>query len=219
MTRDSNENRSNVIPLPLKKKRKVYFHQEMKKTVLVLSLFSIVATVIFTNELIQNKQRPVYIITDNENQQSQSRFVASVPGSQKSQALWMEQQVAKDLADFKDSAVLGKKAHLLDELSFETLQSQYSLRVKSGRVTDVDFMPTKDGDQPVYLKESKENFLQKYKDLFPVPFNEVRKKGQQGKHEVFQLYADGKLMAEAQMDFDEKGRLLHLSLTPEFSDK
>ncbi len=219
MTRDSNENRSNVIPLPLKKKRKVYFHQEMKKTVLVLSLFSIVATVIFTNELIQNKQRPVYIITDNESLQKQGRFVASLPGSQKTQALLMEQQVAKDLADLKETAVLGKKAHLFDELSFQTLQSQYSVRVKSGRITDVDFMPTKDGDQPVFLKDSKENFLNKYKDLFPVPFNEVRKKGHQGKHEVFQLYSDGKLMAEAQMDFDEQGRFLHLSLTPDFSEK
>lgn len=165
-------------------------------------------------------------LSQNETKQN-TRTIASVEATHSTRAeLWKADLLHKmvQVADRKMASVASRPTDL-DQLRFGLLEGKYSLKLESGRITEIEFQESNQiSERPKYI--DKAEFLTTYKDLVAADFEtaqRVRRAIEDGKIvEEFELInsaskdrgpTSSNVVARVAFKSDESGRLLSMKLT------
>jgi hypothetical protein len=214
---DSKEQVSNekvvgqVIEMPKKHtfRKRLRDRAHDQRSALILSIAAVLILTVYVNQWFANQS--------NGAQSNFDRGIASAAPTNVSQNIKWEHELALQLAVEKglSEAALAEKPTLRDELVFGALQGRYGIKLKAGLVEGLEFLESRNGEEPVAIPETA-RFLSKYSSVWAKAFSEARLRGVHEGQEVYQLL-DKKmtLVGEVTVMKDEKGRMMSLEFKKE----
>ncbi len=220
----------NVIQFPARRSSKVIesTRAEGKQVLMALSLVSCVLAAVFANEQVLKTQRPIYVVSDNNDAESLSRLNRAIASAQPLNPLrdleW-EHKLAQRLGQNPKSieertpASFGRPVSALDQVRFGALGGKYRISVKSVNGTEkidaIDYVESLDSsDRPQHFDRSQ--FLSEYKHSFSVDFARSEFQSRHGQTEVYGLYDEShKEVGKAMVKLDEEEHFLALEFAPQ----
>jgi hypothetical protein len=155
---------------------------------------------------------------------SSGRGIASVdPDQIKTQSLEEARSIYRKMEqEGRSPASVGEKPSLVDQLRFGVLEGKYSLRMKDGKLLEVEFVDTEQSsDRPKYISQP-ETFLKEYEALLPVGFDKIEKttetRSPSDVHQSFNLNKNNQTQATAEFHHDEFGRMISMKIIPKGQD-
>lgn len=196
-----------------------------QRLIMLTSLTALVGFAIYLNSHIENlTQIETQQISLNSNlpKIENPQIVDSrAPASVSTGTTQSEDDLAKEVSMRvqNDKTKFGKKASMLEELTFGLLEGRYSVRLENGKLRELIFNSA--STEPKSL-ENMMKFISEHKDLFPVEFKSVqetkefKENGQETKfYSLFDSFKKKK--AEIEVQLDSNGRLLKMSVNSQKS--
>lgn len=194
---------NNVLQFPKEKALRISLRDRtmQQRGVLVLSIFSILAVTVMSNQWLTRVQES----------SGGGRGLASVPGAMgsASNVKW-EHELARELSRDQSRKVhLAVRPTLKDELIYGSLEGRYGMTLANGRIEGLEFLNTQGGsDSPVTIQD-RAAFLSRYRDAFSVEYASVALSTSASGEEVWNLVRDDKtIVGKAHFKLDESGRMV-----------
>jgi hypothetical protein len=195
------------------KNLKVRFDLEQAKIAISTSLLSIVVLVTMANNNLLSTNLESGMSTQA------SRGIASVPtGTTDAEDNFIHELGHHELTS---AAGLGHKSSALDELTMGTLEGKYSVKIRDGKVSTLEFSATDTApDAKPTLISDLTSFLDANRALLPVEYSRSLKVGREARGESFtetyQLVDRvSKPVGRVQFVVDAQGRLLAMHVGPD----
>ena len=150
------------------------------------------------------------------------RGIASIEGGDMVKAQTLEEARSiyhKMEQEGRSPASIGETPSLVDQLRFGVLEGKYALRMKNGKLMEIEFVDTEQtADRPKYISQP-ETFLKEYASLLPVGYDTVEKttetRSPSAVHQIFSLKKGDQIQATVDFQHDEFGRMISMKITPQ----
>lgn len=209
MSKSPVENKILEFPKAQSLRKRLLDRGQDQKTVLGLSIISVLVITVFLNEWVVKSQSSVNAAVES------SRGIASFEERDSSHVIQWEHELAQKLGQEKNTAkgFSAVKPTLRDELLFGFLEGKYKTRLVNAKIESFDFSNAQAGEHPLIIKEKAE-FLKIFKSVFTVSYSKVEFASRQGSEEVYKLLSPtNKDLGQAHFQLDAEGRVLSLKIT------
>ncbi|HEY8271049.1 MAG TPA: hypothetical protein VIG33_09180 [Pseudobdellovibrionaceae bacterium] len=209
MSKSTVENKVLEFPKSQSLRKRLLDRGQDQKTVLSVSIISVLVITVFLNEWIVKSQHSVNSLTESR------RGIASFEDRDSVEGIKWEHELAQKLGQEKDTSksFSAVKPTLRDELLFGFLEGKYKTHMVNTKIESFDFSNAQAGDQPLIIKEKAE-FLKIFKSAFTVRYAKVEFESRQGTEEIYKLLSSvNKNLGQARFQLDSQGRVLSLKIT------